>query len=149
MVAENIDISTLTVEPRWNAGASYKATASYTLASAVETGDSFTFKNILPSPADSVQIVSGKLFGQEFDTNASPTATVIVGDGTDTDGYLSSKVSAADANGQFLAEFDGAFLGGTSQASRDLVVTLGGVVATAASSGTIFIEIEYYCAGSA
>ena len=113
-----------------------------TIGTGVVTADTWTFENMLPNI--NVLIVGGRISGQEFDTDATPTATVIIGDGTDTDGYLTSKTAGtAQTNGQYYAEFDGALLGGSAQASVDLVVTLGGTVATAASSGDFFLEVDY------
>ena len=149
MVAANINVtSTLSSRagigrPKWQAGMMYSYKKKYTIAEAVETGDTFTFTDMLPTTA--VTILGGRFWGKEFDTDASPTATVIIGDGTDTDGYLASKVSAAGPSGAFLAEFDGALLGTASAASDDIVVTLGGTVATAADSGDIWLEVDYLC----
>lgn len=140
MTAENLAM-TLENDPRWIAGQTFTVSAVATIGSAVETGDSWTATDMLPE--NKVTLVGGKFTG-ELDTDASPTATVIVGDGTDTDGYLASKV-AGDGTGQLILSFDGALLGAEGAASRDVVVTLGGTVATAATSGDIRVELTYVC----
>lgn len=132
---------TLENEPRWIAGATFTVAAYYTLAGAVSSGDTFTASDMLPS--NKVTIVDGGWTG-ELDTNASPTGTLIIGDGTDTDGYMASKV-AGDATGQLNLKFDGALIGTESAASRNIVSTLGGTVATAASSGTVRKYVTYVC----
>lgn len=137
---------TLANEPRWEPGKTFTVLAYYALTGAVASGDTFTATNMLP--AQKVEVISGKLFGKEMDTHASPTGTVIVGDGTDTDAYLASQVWGS-ANQQFHADFDGAVLGTTNAASRNIVSTLGGTVATAASSGTVWKEVTYVCSDGA
>ena len=84
----------------------------------------------------------------EGDTNATPTATLVVGDGTDADGYLTSK-TWGNALGQFQMFGDGAIIGTSAHASSNVKLTSGGTVATAASSGTVFVEMTYYCSGTA
>lgn len=143
MVAENIEVTSHDIGPRWQAGQVYTVKSQFTIGSAVETGDSWTLSDLLPT--NDYQVLSGEVYGAEFDTNSSPTATLIVGDGTDTDGYLTSKV-AGSALGQMRLKFDGALLAdGQNPASNDVTLTLGGSVATAASSGTVHVEITYYC----
>ncbi len=128
----------------WAPGHEYTVTGSLTIPEAVETGDTWTFANMLPHNA--VKIVAGEYFGTEFDTNASPTATLIIGDTSDTDGYLASKV-AGSANAQLVFPCDGALLG-VQPATRDVRVTLGGTVATAASTGTGYVRIRYRCSNA-
>lgn len=129
-------------DPRWTPGATIVASGSYALTGAVVTGDTFTFPNIIP--AQKVKIVGVRIFGVELDTNATPTATLIAGDGTTTNGYLTS-VTAGDATGQMQFFGNGALIGTENAASRNLVLALGGTVATAASTGTIFAEVTYQC----
>jgi len=129
---------------RWQSGLEYTAVGKYALTGAVVSGDTFTWTDILP--ANDVQILGFTLYGAELDTNASPTATLIAGDGTDTDAYLASK-TPGDANGQMQFFGDGAVIGTSDQASRSVVLTLGGTLGTAASSGTIWIAVRYYCNG--
>lgn len=131
------------VQPRWQAGQVFEVVGQLTIPEAVETGDTWTFTNILP--VNSVKIVGGSYNGVEFDTNSSPTATLIIGDGTDTDGYLASR-TAGGAESRLSLSFDGALLD-NAPASRNVVVTLGGTVGTAASSGTGVVSIRYYCNG--
>jgi hypothetical protein len=120
----------------------YTAVGKYALAGAIVTGDTITWSSILP--ANDVQVLGFKIFGKELDTDASPTATLIVGDGTDTDGYLASK-TAGDATGQMQFIGDGAIIGTSDQVGRDIIATVGGTVATAATTGTVWVEVTYYC----
>jgi hypothetical protein len=146
MVAENIAVTPL-VKGLWQAGEVYSAYAKITIGSAVETGDTWTLTDMLPS--EDIQIVGGNVSGVEMDTNATPTATLVLGDGTDTDGFMASVVAAAPPSGQFNASLGGALVGGASKpASTSPVLTLGGTVATAASSGDVFVRIDYLCRGA-
>lgn len=130
------------VEPRWQAGQTYTSVGTITVTEAIESGDTWLITGLLPE--DGVQVIGCKVFGIEGDTNASPTATIVVGDGTDADGYVTSR-TWGDANGQFQAFGDGALIGSTTQASSNVKVTSGGTVATAASSGKLWVEMTYFC----
>ena len=149
MVAANIAVVALT-KGLWQAGVLYSAYAKVTVGSAVETGDTWTFTDMLPS--EDIQIVGGALYGVAFDTNATPTATVVVGDGTDTDGFLVSKTSGTTKAENIDTEtflLDGALVGGAAKpASTSPVVTLGGTVATAVAAGDFFLRIDYICRGA-
>lgn len=139
---------TLTDEPKWEPGKVFTIGAYWAVNDTLETGDTFTATNILP--AQKVKVIGGRVLGKEADTNASPTGTLIAGDGTDTDGYIAS-CTWGGAESQFNKGFDGAIVGTTTAASRNLVLTLGGTVATGAAngSGRIMAEITYACSDGA
>ena len=148
MTAENLPMTLWEGgTPPYVPGMEFTVGASFTIASAVETGDSWTATNILP--VQKVVVVRGRSYGADYDTHATPTATVVVGDGTDTDGYLESKVAgsgsgAGEANQEL--RFGGVLISGpTIPAGRSITETLGGTVATAASTGTRHIEVTYRC----
>lgn len=115
---------------------------SYTLDGAIASADTITWSSALPN-VEGVTIMEVIVFGDELDTNASPTGTLIVGDGTDADGYLASK-TAGGAGDQLLYAGDGALIG-TVVTGTDIVLTVGGTLATAASSGTVRIKVLYGC----
>lgn len=142
MTAEDV-AGTILVEPRYQAGEQYTVLGKFTIADTIESGDSFTFTDMLPD--NTVEIVSGKYYGAEADTDGSPTATITVGDGTDVDGYLTSKTAGGTTPLHF--DFDGVLMGTDDYAGRDVVVTFAGTVAGGASSGDGFVEITYYCLG--
>lgn len=135
----------LTTAP-WQAGQTYTAKGYYTLGGAIVTADTITWSNILP--ANDVTVLSVVRYGKEFDTDASPTGTEIWGDGTDTDAYITSKTSG-DATGQLIFHGDGAVIGTSNAASRNVVCTVGGTIATAATTGTVWVEVTYYCSNGA
>jgi len=138
---------TVVVAPQWQPGTIQSSLGTYTLAGSVVTGDTYTFANMLP--ANDCIVIGFTRWGQELDTNASPTATEIWGDGTDTDAYLTSQV-AGNAIGYELFEGNGALIGvSTAPASRNVVGTVGGTVATAAATGTIFVRVTYLCTSAA
>lgn len=134
---------TITHEGNWQAGALYEALGSCSISAAVATADTFVFTNILP--VNDVEIVDFEVYGSDLDTNATPTGTLTAGDGTDVDGYMASK-TAGGADEQYFRKGDGVLVGGNvNPASRNIILTLGGTVATAASSGTIYVRVRYRC----
>lgn len=135
-------VGTIVQEGRWLAGQEFTAVGKYTLVGAIVSGDTITWSNLLPT--NDVQVLSVVRYGQELDTNATPTGTEKIGDGTDDDGYLTSKTSG-DATGQFQMHGDGAIIGTSDQVGRNVVLTAGGTIATAASTGTVWIAVRYYC----
>lgn len=118
-------------------GDDHTVRGSYTIGAGVVTGDTFTFTGLLGK--GDKKIVGFRIFGAEFDTNASPTATIIVGSENDTNGLLESIV-AGGAGAQLAYSGNGQLIG-TITSDENVIVTLGGTVATAASSGTFFVEL--------
>lgn len=125
-------------------GRQYKVTGYYTFGAEVETTDTITWADIIP--ASGARVIGGKVWGVELDSNATPTATFIIGDGSDTDGYLNTKGGAVGLQnslaGQLAYFFDGALLGTTVTTNNDVVLTMTAATATGASSGTIWIELD-------
>lgn len=123
-------------------GALSIARGSYTFGTEVENADTITWTNILP--AQGAKVVGFKVFGTELDTNATPTATFTIGDGTDADGYLTTKGGAVGLQnslaGQLFYEGDGALVG-TKVTGRNVVLTMTAATATGASTGTIYVEL--------
>lgn len=137
------------VTGKYSPGTVQVALGKYALTGAVVSGDTYTWSSILPT--NGITILDFKIYGAELDTDASPTATLKIGDGTDDDGYLTSK-TAGDATGQMKFSGDGAFIGKSTgatgaTATSNVIGTVGGTVATAATTGTIWIAITYYCYG--
>lgn len=127
-------------------GRQFVAKGSYTLGGALANADTITWTNLLPDP-NTCKVVSGRIYGPELDTNATPTMLFTIGDGTDADGYLLSKGGAVTLSNslanQLMYEFDGAIIcaaAGTAE-SRNVVLTVTAAVATGATSGTIWIEL--------
>ena len=136
---------TVVQEGRYEPGHEYTAIGSYTLVGAITNADTITWTNLLPAYYAGIQILAVTRWGQELDTNASPSLVEILGDGSDTDGYITSATSG-DATGQFQRLGDGALIG-TAPASRNAVLTTSGSLGTAASTGTVWVAIRYYCKG--
>ena len=126
---------------RWEPGLMTSVTSVYALTGAVVTADTFTFSGMFPG--NSFQPIDVEVWGAELDTNASPTATIIVGNSDDDNGYVTSKTAGGAAQ-QFYVKGDGDLLGDTLT-NTSVVVTLGGTVGTAASSGNIFVKTTYIC----
>jgi hypothetical protein len=136
---------TVVQEGRWAPGATYRALGRYTLTTTVTGSDTITWTNLLP--VNEYQVLGFSLYGGELDTNATPTGTITVGDGTTATGYLTSKVPG-DATGQMQFLGDGAFLGATGSSSpsgRNVVLTTGGTYSTGATNATVYVTVDYYC----
>lgn len=137
---------TVLVAPRWAAGAEYTSVGYYTFAAAVAQNDTITWADLIPKGA---QVVDIKYYGVELDTNSSPTGTVDLGDGTDQDGFIdgaSIGLAAAGAN-QVIAHGNGELLGTTFTSATDVKATFPTAVATAASSGNVYVVVRYNCVG--
>lgn len=125
-------------------GQQYLARGSYTFGAEIEDTDTITWSNILP--AGGAKVVGFRVYGQEIDTNATPTATFIVGNTDDTDGYLKTKGGAVGLQnslaGQLFYAGDGDLItSGSIITNRNVVLTMTAATATGASSGTIYIEL--------
>lgn len=117
---------------------------SYALTGALVNADTITWTDAVPLGTQA-KIVGFRFFSVELDTNASPTMLFKVGDGTDDDGYLTSKgggVGLQNSLAGQLAYFgDGAIIGTATQAGRNIVLTVSAAVATGATSGTLYYEV--------
>lgn len=131
--------------PRYDQGKDFTEQGYYTLGGAVASGDTFTFSNILPDAPVIVKDVV--VIAPELDTDASPTGTFTVGDGTDADGYIAGGLmGASGAAGQIKFHANGDLVNTTSRpSSRNIVITLGGTVATAQTAGKIRVLVTYSC----
>lgn len=122
-------------------GQQYAGLGKYTLGGALANADTITWTNLLPK--GKFKVLGFKFWGPEIDTNATPTATFTIGDGTDADGYLTTKGGAVGLQNsladQLSYEGDGALIG-TTQEGRNVVLTVTAAVATGATSGTIWVQ---------
>lgn len=118
-------------------GDEHGAVGKYTIGTGVVSGDTFTFTGLLGRGEK--EIVDFEIFGVEFDTHASPTATIIVGTENDDNGFLTSIV-AGSANAQLHYKGNGALIG-TVTSDENLIITLGGTVATAQTAGDVFVKV--------
>lgn len=124
-------------------GNQFMATSHYALTGALVAADTITFTNLLPKAGG--VIVAVDIFSPELDTDATPTGTWKVGNTDDDDGYvLTSNIglpTQAPANGQQISHHGTGALIGTTVTNRDVVVTIVGVMATSATTGTIGIRV--------
>jgi hypothetical protein len=145
---------------RTSPGMLYTSEFQYTLAGAVVTGDTFTTPaNALPS--NGIRIAEIEVISPELDTDATPTATFDVGDATDADRFIaaapaglngvttsgaqmSTKINIAQGLTSGVVSTGSNYLYGSGTAPR-IVMTLGGVVATAQTAGTIRLKVSFYC----
>lgn len=116
----------------------------YALTGALVNGDTITWTNAIPN-AKAAQVIGMEFWSPELDTNASPTATATIGDGTDADGYNTTfnlgLPVVAPANGTQIRDSGlGAIIGTSTQAGRNIVFTVTAAVATGATSGTLNIR---------
>jgi hypothetical protein len=145
--------------PKYEAGMRYSIDFEYTLAGAVVSGDTWTTPaNALPN--NGIRIIDTSLHMSRLDTNAAPTATLSVGDSGSATRFISgANAGSAISNVQLNLNINQAqtlssgvvsagsgylYAAGTSP---QIVMTLGGTVATAASTGVIRLRVIFYCTG--
>lgn len=141
---------------KWSPGVDYCIEFQYTLAGAVVTGDTYTTPaNALPS--NGIRILETQLVYTSLDTNATPTATISVGDSGAATRFINA-ANAGNATAYQISQFinqaqaltSGVVTTGTNYLYNNgtaprLVVTVGGTVATAATTGVIRLIVFYRC----
>ena len=137
---------TLLVAPRWIEGQICVSLGKVTFAGTLTTGDTGTIAGMLPA-SNGYTLLETTVWGDPFDTNATPTATIVVGDGTTTNLYLASKTASGSTSpGQMRFIGDGTGIGtGVTAASPDVVITAGGTVATGKSGAVGWVSCTYLC----
>jgi hypothetical protein len=143
---------------KYEAGMRYSIDFEYTLGGAVVSGDTWTTPaNALPT--NGIRIVDSELHMRPLDTNASPTATVSLGDSGSATRFINAANAGLPVGGQvnlYINQAQALTSGVVSTGSGylyaagttpQLVMTLGGTVATAASSGVIRLRVIFYCTG--
>lgn len=146
--------------PKWSPGSVQSVEFQYTLAGAVVTGDSYTTPaNALPS--NGFRILEVEVLSPELDTNATPTATFVVGDTSDDNRFIdaapagvngittsnyqmSTKINIAQGLTSGVVSTGSNYLY-ASGTSPQLKMTVGGTVATAQTAGTIRLRVTYQC----
>jgi hypothetical protein len=144
---------------KYEPGLLYSIDFEYTLAGSVVTGDNYS----TPSgglPTNGIRIVDTALIFTPLDTNATPTATISVGDsGSATRFINAANAGSATSNAQlhlFINQAQGLTAGVVSSGSGYLYgsnttpvlkVTVGGTVATAQTTGVIRLRVSFYCSG--
>lgn len=146
--------------PKYEPGSLYSIDFEYTLAGAVVTADSYTTPaSALPS--NGIRIVDTQLIMPALDTNATPTATISVGDSGSATRFVNAALAGSTQSTQmtvWINRAQGLTSGVVSTGSGYLyaqgtdpriVVTVGGTVATAQSSGVVRLRVSFYCTGEA
>jgi hypothetical protein len=149
--------------PKFEAGNLYSIDFEKTIAATVVTGDTYT----TPSgalPANGFRVVDTQLILTPLDTNATPTATISVGDAGLATRFVNAANSGnATANAQLhvwinqnqvltagVVSAGSGYLYGSNTAATtppQIVVTVGGTVATAATTGIVRLRVIFYCSG--
>lgn len=133
--------------PSYIMGQVSTVTGTYALSGALANADTITWTDIFPDK--DVTVLSVKTITPDLDTNASPTGTYTVGDGTDVDGYIAGGKlnipTGTDDPALGVTEGQGALIGTTISGKRNIVLTVDAAVATGATSGTVTVEATYYC----
>lgn len=146
---------------KYEPGALYEIDFEYTLGGTVVTGDTYT----TPSgalPSNGIRIVQTQLEMVPIDTNASPTATISVGDSGSATRFINATAAGSAISNVMIVRPINRAQGLTSGVvttgsgylyaqgtDPQIVVTVGGTVATAASSGVIRLRVIFYCSGEA
>lgn len=142
--------------PEWFPGSEFTIDFEYSLGGAVVTGDTYT----TPAgafPVNGFRIVDTDFISVPLDTNATPTATISVGDS----GSATRFINAAQAGNATATQIrrsinqaqgltNGVVSSGTGYLystgnSAQLICTVGGTVATAQTTGVIRLRVTYKC----
>lgn len=116
-------------------GSQYSALLTYTSVTALAENDTITWSNVVPNGG--AKLVGFYFWSNELDTNATPTGTIVIGDGTDADAYLTTqnmgRPAQLPANGsQLVYGGNGVGLGTDITTKRNIVLTVTAAVATGA-----------------
>lgn len=146
--------------PKYNPGELYIIDFEYTIGATIVTGDTYTTPaNALPG--NGIRIIDTMLIFSPQDTNATPTSTISVGDsGSATRFINAANGGSATSNAQLhlfinqnqaltsgVVSAGSGYLYGASAAAPQIVVTVGGTLATAASTGYVRLRVKFYCTG--
>ena len=146
--------------PPYIAGHPIRVSAYYTLGGALGNGDTITATGMIPPGG--VQVLDVMVYHPPLDTNASPTGTYKVGDSLSSGSarYISGAVMGANLasgvqirNSSNVAPSATAGIGYTystneNSSGTDIILTVTNALATAATTGTIVLEITYLCVGN-
>lgn len=144
----NVVNNALRVKPRYEDGNEFTSVGAYAYSVALASADTITFIGLIPAGA---QVLEVTFTSNEIDTNASPSGTVNVGDGTTPAAFIAGGSVGLSASGenQVTLMGNGVNIGATYKVDTNVVVTVASTVATGATSGTILVKVRYYCAGIA
>jgi hypothetical protein len=145
--------------PKFASGQLYSIDFEYTIGATVVSGDTYTTPlNALPN--DGFQIVDTQLIFGRLDTNATPTATISVGDSGLATRFINAANAGSATSGAQLHAYINQAQGLTAGVvtagsgyqyvegvSPQLVVSVGGTVATAATTGVVRLRVSFYCTG--
>lgn len=115
-------------------------------------GDTITAQKIIAP--NGVMITDVTVYGNRADTNAAPTGTFNLGDADDANRLISSASLGAPAtaplwmvksNVEPVAATEG--LGYVYYEETDLVLTVNAAIATQATTGLLFLCVDYYTVG--
>lgn len=137
-------------------GEQYFVDFEYSLAGAVVTGDTYTTPaNAMP--INGIWIQDTQLIMVPLDTNATPTATISVGDSGSSTRFINAAQAGSATSTQvtrWINQAQGTTSGVVSSGtgyvysagtSPRFIVTVGGTVATAATTGVIRLRVFYKC----
>mgnify|MGYP001089926673 CR=1 FL=1 len=126
------------VNAHWTEGEELTFLGKYTLAGDIVTADTITWENALPN-MNGITVLSAEVFGDPLDSNATPTATLTLGNEDDADGLVASATIADTLTGY------GALVG-VESTGTSVILTVGGTLATAATTGDeVFVKVTYGC----
>ena len=149
--------ATIPVAAKWQSGLEFTSYGYYSIGAAVAQNDTITFTDIIP--AGGVEIIDVELLLPALDTNATPTATVILGDSNDDNRFIDSvyagwnntKISHLKFGPNVASTSSGAIATGSGYrytAKASLILKINAAVATAASSGFVGLAVRYRCSGT-
>jgi hypothetical protein len=146
--------------PKFETGFLYTIEFQYTLVGTAVTGDTYTTP-LGALPSNGIRIIETQLITPRLDTNSTPTGTMSVGDSglatrfisaapMGVTGVTSATYQMSNLINQAQALTAGVVTTGTNYCYGDgtnpqLIVTLGGTIATAAATGLVRLRVSFYC----
>ena len=128
------------VSAHWVEGEELTFLGKYTLAGTIVTADTITWTDALPN-MNGITVLSAEVFGDPLDTNASPTGTITLGTEDDANGLL--EAATIPLVGDSVGYGD---LLGVVSTGENVVLTVGGTLASAATTGAdVWVKVTYGC----
>lgn len=146
--------------PRYEDGIEYVIEFQYSLGATIVTGDTITTPaNALP--INGIRIIDTTLITPRLDTNATPTGTMSVGDSglatrfisaapmgvtgvTSATYQMQNNINVVQGLTNGVVSTGSQYLYGAGT-SPQLILTFGGTIATAASTGLIRLLVKFRC----
>lgn len=135
----------------WTPGLEYTAVGTFALTGALASGDTITAANIIPG--NGVEIKEIIVSHPRLDSNATPTGTYNLGDGTTAAAFIASGNMGGVNAGVNMSNTINVAPSTTTGAgmiynnATNVVLTVNAALATAVTTGLVTLKVVYRCVG--